>query len=296
MEVSAMMARCLGIAFITLSLLSSGCCCMPCGPCGQPACCFCLPRLPKPIVWNGCNNDCGPGPCESCADRCGGCQTCGIFGHGGLLPALRGNMICGRGCSDIYINEWISDPPDCCDPCDKCYGEFTGPHGYCCQGPFQRILSAMHGYRYCPAPNCGPWRPIFGHCGCGPAYGTHCGGEMGCSTCAGGAPQGGEIYYDEQPGQAVPRPTPSTTRSMQSPPKPTATEETSVLEENWNAPRAKPQPGRPVHTAPLPQNQISGRYPAGQQSQQLTPAQLAARRAAQKRAEAAGVRSASYQR
>src|SRR6478609_2719289 len=248
MEVSAMMARWLGIALVALSLFGSGCCCMPCGPCGQPACCFCLPRLPKPILWNGCCNDCGPGPCESCADRCGGCQTCGIFGHGGLLPALRGNMICGKGCSDIYINEWISDPPDCCDPCDKCYGEFTGPHGFCCQGPFQRILSAMHGYRYCPAPNCGPWRPIFGHCGCGPAYGTHCGGDIGCSTCAGGAPQGGEVYYDEQPGNTAPRPTPSTTRSTQSPPKPTptATEETSIMEEN-RAPRAMPQPGRPVH-------------------------------------------------
>jgi len=112
------------------------------------------------------------------------------------------------------------------------------------------------------------------------------------------APQGGEVYYDEQPGRTAPRPTPSTTRSTQSPPKPTpaATEETSIMEENRDAPRAKPQPGRPVHSAPQPLNQVSGRYPPGHRPQQLTPAQLAARRAAQMRAEEAGVRSASYQR
>ncbi len=296
-----MMARCLGMVLVALSLFSSGCCCMSGGPCGQPACCLCLPHLPKPIVWDGCCNECGPGPCESCADRCGGCQTCGIFGHGGLLPGLRGDWTCGKGCADIYVSEWVSDPPDCCDPCDKCYGQFTGPHGYCCLGPFQRILAGIHGYKYCAAPECGPWRPIFGHCGHGPGYGSSCGcGDVGCSTCGGGgAPHGGEVYYDNQPGQAVPRPAPTTMRSQGNVPTPTATEETSILEENWEAPRGRAEPGKPIHSAQQPRNQVSGRYPANhqQQSQQLSPAQLAARRAAQQRSNTVGgVRAANYQR
>src|SRR5262245_61479315 len=156
-------------------------------------------------------------------------------------------MSCGKGCSDIYINEWISDPPDCCDPCDKCQDQFTGPHGYCCRGPFQRILSAIHCYKYCPPPNCGPWKPIFGHCGCG----NGCGGcgDIGCSTCAGGATPGGEVYYEGATGPAAPRPTPSTKAPS---PAPMQGEPTSILEENWDAPRVKPQPGKPIHNAQQP--------------------------------------------
>jgi hypothetical protein len=325
-----MMARWLGIAMLSVSLFGSGCCCMPCGPCGQPACCFCLPHLPKPIVWDGCCNECGPNNCSSCAGYCnGGCQTCGIFGHGGIFHGLGGCMSCGKGCSDIYINEWISDPPDCCDPCDKCCGEFTGPHGYCCRGPFQRILSALHCYKYCPPPDCGPWKPIFGHCGCGNCgnYGASCGcGDIGCSTCAGGAYSGGGVYDDGQPSQVVPRPTPINRTPQAVPAGPG--EPTSILNENWDAPRVKPEPGKPIHNAQQPRGQISGRYSpqqlkekqlaqqqaqrqpaqiaqrqsASQQPQRLAAAQVTARRAAlQRRAEANAddednVRGATYQR
>jgi len=243
-------------------------------------------------------------------------------------------MSCGKGCSDIYIHEWISDPPDCCDPCDKCYGQFTGPHGYCCRGPFQRILSAIHCYKYCPAPYCGPWRPIFGPCCWGGGsgalgccnYGSSCGcGDVGCSNCAGGAPAGGEVYYEGTPNQAVPRPAPN---SKVQPSVPSPGETTSVFEdENLETPRMKSAASRPTRSAPQQQGQISGRYSpqelqqkqlaqkqaqrqqvqtasrpqASQQPQRLTAAQVAARRAAlQKRTEAAdeevNVRGATYQR
>ena len=95
---------------------------------------LCLPCicLPKPIVWTGCNNECGPD-----GYTCHGARpnrataTVPRRGRRGLWRRLRpirsrpfsscrAFMTCGRGCNEIYINEWISDHPDCCDPCDKC--------------------------------------------------------------------------------------------------------------------------------------------------------------------------------
>jgi len=279
-----MMARWLCTAMVSTLAFSSGCCCGPCGPC-IPRCCLCLPCicLPKPIVWTGCNNECGPDGCTSCADWCaakscngnggggGGCAGgcgggacgggCGLFAHG-LFPFLHGGMTCGRGCNEIYINEWISDPPDCCDPCDKCSGQFTGQHGYCCLGPFQRLLACLHGYSYCPRPYCGPWRPLFGHCGpCDLAAGG-CGGGPGCATCGGGVPaHGADVYYQGpistkgavvQPGismpQAVPMPVPQG-------------ESTGILDENWDATKSKPIPGKPIHSAQQPRGKMTQRPP-----------------------------------
>ena len=85
------------------------------------------------------------------------------------LLAWLGGCLARAGCGEIYCDEWKSDPPDCCDPCDQCYGEFTGPHGYCCLGPCQRLLACLDGYKYCSPPVSGPWRPIFGHCSPCPA-------------------------------------------------------------------------------------------------------------------------------
>jgi hypothetical protein len=320
---SAMMARSLSTLLVSVLMFGSGCCCMPCGnscgPCGPRSCCFCLPCLPKPIVWNGCCNDCGPSQCESCDQYCGG--GCGIFGGQGLLPGLRGCMSCGRGCSEIYINEWISDPPDCCDPCDKCCGNFTGPNGNCYRGPFVRLLSALHGYSYCPPPNCGPWRPIFGHCNpCGPGGGSSCGGGCstcggggcsscgggGCSSCGGGPAHGADIYYEgEMPVQGMPvQRTPTqampsqgtqrmpSNRMPQAAPMPQG-ESTSILEENWDMPKAKPVPGKPIHSAQQPpRGQMGYRAP-----RQMTQAQMAAAKAAQQKRAAIGngVRGANYE-
>lgn len=261
-----MMARSLGILSLLTLLTGSGCCTMStCGPCGQPMRCFCLPCLPKPIVWNGCGNECAPHACQGCGDM--GCGGCGPLSQG-LFPWLGGLWTCGRGCSEIYYDEWASDPPDCCDPCDQCYGSFTGQGGgYCCLGPFQRLLAATHGYRYCAPPSTGPWKPIFGHCG-------HAGGACGCGDpgcgCGGGAPHGADVYYDgpmtvtEAPGpttQSTPAPA---TKGVPLP----MPEETSILDENWDAPRPTPQPGRPMHNARQPQSGQLGRaMPRQQQTQ-----------------------------
>src|SRR6187455_826331 len=103
----------LALNLVWLAASAGYCCTQTCGdPCGKPGCTTCCFSLPKPIVWNGCCNDCGPGPCESCCD----CpQQCGI------LPWFYRNRICGKGCGDLYVGEWVSDPPDCCDPCDQCH-------------------------------------------------------------------------------------------------------------------------------------------------------------------------------
>jgi hypothetical protein len=263
---------------ITLASLAfaSGCCCPgACGPCGAPggACCWCLRR---PIVWNGNCNDCGPGPCQSCDDACGAC---------GIIPALRRGMTCGKGCGEIYIGEWISDPPDCCDPCDQCYGHWTGPAGGpCCLGPFQRLLAAFHGYSYCPRPDCGP--ACGGLCNrgsCGPACG--CGG-VGCATCGGGAH--GAVLGDVQYGGMVTQdvlPAPAATKLAPTPADP----QHSILDENWNIPRAKPVPGKPIHKAQQPHGQMGRAQP--RQASQNGP-----RVAAQSRAVGTGVRQASYTR
>ncbi len=312
------MARWLCAVIVSASLFSSGCCCFrgPCDPCGNPTCCFSCPllRCLHPIAWDPCSNDCGPNACESCGAYCGGgCCGDGLLAHCPLFHGggLRGCLSCGRGCSEIYCDEWKSDPPDCCDPCDRCYGQFTGAHGPCCLGPCQRILAWLDGYRYCPPPNCGPWRPIFGHCS--PWAGAWGGGSPGCSTCAGGAPHGADIYYDgtmTAPGvisqgasirtqPAAPAPNAAPGRGTPAPralPEPRR-ESASIQEDDNELPYVPPrgQRVRPVPTAqPLPGFQTSST------SQRMTPQQLAAARqraaAAKERAyEAAGIRNTNYQ-
>ena len=145
-----------------------------------------------------CTNDCGGCSDAVIVDECGGCDdvgcvgggcggdlypgTCGAksLGHrGGLsgicLPLLSTRLACGSGCGDVYWNEWICDPPECCDPCDD-GGCWVGPQrsvhpGGVVRGAVHRVKGAavrvihlgLYGYR--------------GEvCGCG-----GCGG--GCSTC-----------------------------------------------------------------------------------------------------------------
>ena len=60
----------------------------------------------------------------------GSCGTCTGGSCGGLgslaLPLLSSRLACGSGCGGVYWNEWVSDPPDCCDPCNDC-GCWVGP-------------------------------------------------------------------------------------------------------------------------------------------------------------------------
>jgi hypothetical protein len=240
---SAMMARLLFVMHVVALLAGAGCCCQPrCGdPCGGlgcgPACNTCCLCLPKPIIWNGACNDCAPGPCESCA-----CPTeCGI------LPWLRRSKVCGKGCGEVYWGEWISDPPDCCDPCDPCYGCYTGPNDGCCHlGPCQRLLAALHGYKYCPKPCCGEVCGGFCHKGaCGGCGGC---GEVGCTSCGHG-PHGADIYYEG--------PVESHGHIHHGHPQHLEGHGESIMNENWDQPRTKPVPGKPIHKAQQPRGQYT---------------------------------------
>lgn len=127
--------------------------------------------------FGGRHGDCHDGGCgvkESCAE-CDdvGCGTC----RGpGPIQALKG-MIHGGGCGEFYLDEWISNPPYCCDPCDD-HGGWVGPR--CCP-PKIPGLKALFGQRGVGC-TCGAClqRPPFAH------HGEFIDGEM----------IEGEVIYD----------------------------------------------------------------------------------------------------
>ena len=74
-------------------------------------------------------------PCgEPCGDACGepSCGPRDCWRPGPLTSFfqwLSCGTFCGSGCGPRYWGDWYGDPPDCCDPCDRC-GNFTaGPQG-----------------------------------------------------------------------------------------------------------------------------------------------------------------------
>jgi hypothetical protein len=157
---------------------ASGCCnpyvyrggCGPCGPAGGGPCEEVVTcRLPAPCV-----DTCGKGPV--CEDDCGPpCGDCG-YGYGcGWYPGkhLVEWLTCGSGCGGVYVNEWCSDPPDCCDPCSPC-GGYTG--GVYCVPLHVKFWRAILG-----EPCCEPFLPTLDFVpGCGsPGCGGDCGGDCG---------------------------------------------------------------------------------------------------------------------
>ncbi len=129
--------------------------CEQCGPaCGVsgPACASCG----DVCVDAGCDTCCDP--CgDTCCDPCGGCgcDPCGgsCWSGCGPLSWLFGGLswgCCGSGCGEFYWSDFYSEPPDCCDPCDRC-GNWTGGScgcgaacgsGYCAVRPVQNGYAA----------------------------------------------------------------------------------------------------------------------------------------------------------
>ena len=118
----------------------SGCCCVQgVSPCG----------------------DCGMGPCGSCGP--------------GPLATLAS---CRGACGEVYVDEWISEPPvvdDCGYDCGGC--------GVCnrCR-PVRSVLKLLWGRPYYSACSSGLCGPSCGDPGC-----DACGGEMMYSDTHGGA-------------------------------------------------------------------------------------------------------------
>lgn len=124
--------RCL---FLCVALLAAACA----GCCGER-------------VWR-----CPDGQCSSLSGRFDDCSGC--------MPGMSGNfrnrITCGKGCGEIYWDEWWSDPPAPCDPCDECSGCFVGRR--CCPPSWFRNREAMlFGGRYCEDPCAGGSCPCQG--------------------------------------------------------------------------------------------------------------------------------------
>lgn len=127
------MARrtCLLIYCLALSGLafSSGCCCMPClrMPCIQeldrhyPGSNDCLNGGPCGDPEDVGGRPTGMAHCETCAPQrqLNHCSSC----NGGWFPWTRG--FTGGGCGRFYWDEWWSDPPCKCEPCDL-QGNYCG--------------------------------------------------------------------------------------------------------------------------------------------------------------------------
>ena len=112
------------------------------------------------------------------------CGTCGVRP---LRQCAANHLGCGMGCGNVYVGEWVSDPPDRCDPCDGC-GNWTGPR--CCPpGILQCLCQGLRALFCCPQPGC-------------------CEAGSGCTTCGGhGEIMSGDEYLQGVPTQGgTPRP------------------------------------------------------------------------------------------
>jgi hypothetical protein len=118
----------------TLLVVASGCCCFE--NVYRPS--HCTPSWSPRHVMAEESGDCGTG--------CVGCSLC---------QRAHNRLSCCSGCGDIYWGEWLSHPPDDCDPCDDC-GNWIGPR--CCLPNFREWfcsgVSGLWGWRCGPEPSC----------------------------------------------------------------------------------------------------------------------------------------------
>jgi hypothetical protein len=154
-------------------------CCHPCGGCGGCGCCGdecggccgsgCAPCAPHRAVVAGCDDGCGCGCtkpcgavgcrtcspcspcgdccCDPCADPCGNCCYARPWYRGPLsclFALFTPNCWCGPSCGQRYWGDFYSDPPDCCDPCDRC-GNYAGCGCHNCGGSYPGHVSGGYG-------------------------------------------------------------------------------------------------------------------------------------------------------
>jgi len=104
------------------------------------------------LLWSEASNaqctSCGEGPAVASGgcDSCGGAATCGRCHKGCVNPLswfgrlLGMSVPCGGCDKEVYYGDWISDPPDCHDPCN-CHGQYTGARGATCTSHLQRCAA-----------------------------------------------------------------------------------------------------------------------------------------------------------
>lgn len=129
---------------------SSGCAAcqsVPCGPCGGPEACGpgpCAGPMCRPFLgcglfgWRCRAADC-EAPCDPCQTECADCPPgpgCPCRPCGPLVWLFRlfyCDLFPTCGCGERYWGEYVSNPPDCCDPCD-CHGNWIGRGNGCVAG------------------------------------------------------------------------------------------------------------------------------------------------------------------
>jgi len=158
------------------------------GDCGD-----CAPAGPIRQAW-GPRYDTIDGSCSSCDQcevaepvGCGICKGIGPCGQCGLLrgavagsASLVGKLLkpqkwygtC-KGCGEKYWGDVISDPPECCDPCDK-QGNWIGPQACVRRRPTLKCVDGT-----CDTPMCNGT-------GCSATCTTGGCATGGCTDCGSG--------------------------------------------------------------------------------------------------------------
>ena len=170
------------------------------------------------IMATGC---CGP---IGCGVGCGlpgdSCQDCDCYSperpiaHGPIdaFRLWKRSLVCGGGCGEVYYGEWMSTPPDACDPC--CGDQFVGGATKCrpfCWQP-GALLGNFYGQRFCEGGvECGCGDEGCGEVGYDEFGCDSCGGAIdsvgGCATCDAGSLAGGTTRIAHQRGARVNTPT-----------------------------------------------------------------------------------------
>ncbi|MCA9265897.1 MAG: hypothetical protein KDA60_18675 [Planctomycetales bacterium] len=114
------------------------------------------------VGCTGCGGGCGDSSCGG--GSCGGCGGCGSpFGYGpirSVLGLIAYGLTGGYGCGPTYYGEWISDPPNCHDPCCEFCGAAGGCGGTCTSGTCGGGCSDCGGTAYAePSYNWGHGTP-----------------------------------------------------------------------------------------------------------------------------------------
>jgi hypothetical protein len=165
------------------------------------------------------------------------CSSCGP-------TTFAEKSVCRTGCGEIYWDEWLSDPPDCCDPCDDC-GNWVGPQACCRKRPMGGLWSMLWG---CRGESCAE-------------------GECCDDGCVGGCQHCGEAACGVEPPSCIDR------AIAHAPP------ETLDTRPPTNAKPMRPIPPAPTRSLPNDESTMPPMSPApsGARSPKAAPAVKAAR-------------------
>jgi hypothetical protein len=110
--------------------------------------------------------------CTQGMNTCSSHSACSSCSHGGGCGAgpLLGMASCRSGCGEVYVDEWVSEPP-CIDDCGYTHSGCDSCHS---KRPVRSLLRLLWG------------TPYEGGCSTGCDSGCESGCEGGCSSCGGG--------------------------------------------------------------------------------------------------------------